>query len=78
MKMVPDPSMDAEKKALIDSIAKIITPENFAEVATRESEDRGSSMRGGELGWFGKGQMVKPFEDATFALANAVFSRSTP
>ena len=74
MKMVPDPSMDAEKKALIDSIAKIITPENFAEVATRESEDRGSSMRGGELGWFGKGQMVKPFEDATFALAEGEIS----
>ena len=74
MKMVPDPAMDAEKKALIDSIAKIITPENFAEVATRESEDRGSSMRGGELGWFGKGQMVKPFEDATFALAEGQIS----
>ena len=74
MKMVPDPSMDAEKKALIDSIAKIITPENFAEIASRESEDRGSSMRGGELGWFGKGQMVKPFEDATFALAEGQIS----
>ena len=68
MKMVPDPTMDAEKKALIDSIARIVTPENFADVAARESEDRGSSVRGGELGWFGKGQMVKPFEDATFAL----------
>ena len=74
MKMVPDPTMDAEKKALIDSIAKIITPENFAEIASRESEDRGSSMRGGELGWFGKGQMVKPFEDATFALAEGQIS----
>ena len=74
MKMVPDPAMDAEKKALIDSIAKIITPENFAEIASRESEDRGSSMRGGELGWFGKGQMVKPFEDATFALAEGQIS----
>lgn len=74
MKMVPDPTMDAEKKALIDSIAKIITPENFAEIASRESEDRGSSMRGGELGWFGKGQMVKPFEDATFALSEGQIS----
>ena len=74
MKMVPDPTMDAEKKALIDSIARIVTPENFADVAARESEDRGSSVRGGELGWFGKGQMVKPFEDATFALAEGQIS----
>jgi len=74
MKMVPDANMDVEKKALIDSIAKIITPENFADVATRESDDRGSSMRGGELGWFGIGMMVKPFEEAAFALANGQIS----
>jgi len=53
---------------LIDSIAAVLTPENFAEVAQRESDDRGSSMRGGDLGWFSKGQMVTPFEDAAFAL----------
>ena len=71
MKMVPrneDEAFAQQKKALIDSIAKIVTPENFAEVAQRESEDRGSSIRGGELGWFGQGMMVKPFEDAAFAL----------
>lgn len=68
MKMVPVDSLDAEKKALIDSIAGIVTPETFAEVAQRESDDRGSSARGGELGWFGKGMMVKPFEDAAFSL----------
>ena len=69
MKMVPADSLNASKKALIDSIARILTPENFAEMAQRESDDRGSSMKGGELGWFGKGMMVKPFEDAVFALA---------
>ena len=71
MKMVPrgaGDSIAAVKKAEIDSIAKIVTAENFAEVAQRESEDRGSSIRGGELGWFGQGMMVKPFEDAAFAL----------
>ena len=69
MKMVPDNNLDAEKKALIDSIAAIVTPENFADLAQRESDDRGSSMRGGELGWFGKGMMVKPFEETAFSLA---------
>ena len=72
MKMTPrgegEDSIVAAKKVLIDSIAAIVTPENFGEVAKIESEDRGSSARGGDLGWFGKGMMVKPFEDAAFAL----------
>ena len=68
MKMVPADSLDAIKKAQIDSIRAILTPENFAEIAKAESDDRGSSPRGGELGWFGKGMMVKPFEDAAFGM----------
>lgn len=78
MKMVPADSLDAIKKAQIDSIASELakaqkdhvqsTKEIFAEVAKRESDDRGSSARGGELGWFGKGMMVKPFEDAAFSM----------
>ena len=74
MKMVPADSLDAIKKAQIDSIAKIVTPENFAEVAKTESEDRGSSARGGELGWFGKGMMVKQFEEAAFSMQDGEIS----
>ena len=74
MKMVPADSLDAIKKALIDSIANIVTPENFAEVAQRESDDRGSSARGGSLGWFGKGMMVKQFEEAAFSMENGEIS----
>ena len=69
MKMVPSDTLNTKMKALIDSIAAIVTPENFADIAQRESDDRGSSMRGGELGWFGIGMMVKPFEEAAFNLA---------
>ena len=68
MKMVPADTLNASRKALIDSIAALVTPENFADMAKRESDDRGSSMRGGDLGWFGKGMMVKAFEDASFSL----------
>ena len=41
---------------------------DFAALAQANSEDRGSAVRGGELGWFGRGAMVQPFEDITFDL----------
>lgn len=78
MKMTPrgenEDSIIAAKKIVIDSIAAIVTAENFGEVAKIESEDRGSSARGGDLGWFGKGMMVKPFEDAAFSLETGQIS----
>jgi peptidyl-prolyl cis-trans isomerase D len=42
-------------------------PDQFAELAKQDSQDPGSADKGGDLGWFGRGQMVKSFEDAAFS-----------
>lgn len=47
--------------------AKLAEGADFGELATVSSIDNGSGALGGELGWFGLGMMVKPFEDAVVA-----------
>ena len=44
------------------------TPARFAELARTESQDPGSAAQDGSLGSFGRGMMVKPFEDAVFSM----------
>lgn len=43
-------------------------PSQFAELAKKHSQDPGSAANGGDLGMFGRGMMVKPFDDAVFKL----------
>lgn len=57
----------ASKQALADSLKTAIeNGSDFATLARVFSTDQGSAAQGGDLGWFSRGQMVKPFEDAAF------------
>lgn len=52
---------------LADSLKRLVQAgSNFAELATKYSEDTGSKEKGGDLGTFGRGVMVEPFENAAF------------
>jgi peptidyl-prolyl cis-trans isomerase D len=67
----PDAS-DAEKAAAKQKATALLAqaranPGAFAELAKANSQDTGSSAQGGDLGSFGRGTMIKPFEDAVFA-----------
>jgi peptidyl-prolyl cis-trans isomerase C len=54
-----------EAKAIVEELAG---GADFATIARERSKDPGSGQNGGDLGWFGTGMMVQPFEDAVVAL----------
>jgi peptidyl-prolyl cis-trans isomerase D len=63
----------AEEKAKARTTAtevleKARTGEDFAKLAETYSQDRATAAQGGDLGFFARGRMVKPFEEAAFAL----------
>lgn len=68
-----DTSKDAAL-AKINELKSKATIENFIDLVKENSTEPGAAQSGGDLGWFGQGQMVKPFEDAAFALSNGTIS----
>lgn len=60
--------VDSEEKAK-ELKAQIDGGADFGELAKANSSDTGSAVNGGDLGWFGLGMMVRPFEDAVVAAA---------
>ena len=70
-------SAEQEKiaKARIDSIYAVLkNGADFAQIAKAHSDDKGSAVRGGALGEFGKGMMIPDFEKAAYALKKGEMS----
>jgi len=70
---------EAEKKtarAKAEELLKLVKakPASFADVARKNSQDPGSAVKGGDLDFFGRGAMVKAFEDAAFSLKKSDIS----
>jgi len=62
----------AKAETLLAEVKK--TPASFPDLARKHSDDPGSAQRGGDLDYFGRGAMVKPFEDAAFGLKQGEIS----
>ena len=77
--LVPQKATEAqqqEAKRRIDSVYTALQAgANFEELAKQVSQDAGSAVRGGVLGWFSRHQMVKEFEDEAFALQPGKMSK---
>ncbi len=68
-KNAPDADVKAAQAKAEQILAQLkAAPGDFAKLAKQHSQDPGSGEKGGDLGFFGRGMMVKPFEDAAFSL----------
>jgi peptidyl-prolyl cis-trans isomerase D len=68
-KTAPAAERQAAKAKAESLLAEVLkAPDSFADVAKKNSQDPGSAAQGGDLDFFAKGAMVKPFEDAAYAM----------
>jgi len=71
------PASERQKaKARAEELLQLVrkSPDSFADVAKKNSQDTGSATKGGDLDFFARGAMVKPFEDAAFKMAKGEIS----
>ncbi|MFC0417397.1 peptidylprolyl isomerase [Cytobacillus solani] len=68
IKVDEDTTAEEAKKKIDEVKKKLNEGGKFEDLATEYSEDPGSAANGGDLGWFGAGQMVPEFEEAAYAL----------
>ena len=65
----------AARKKAEEILAKVkASPNDFAKLARENSKDPGSASQGGDLGFFGRGMMVKPFEETAYRLNSSEIS----
>jgi hypothetical protein len=70
----PQPMRDSIKARAQQVLQQARAGGDFAKLAAQHSEEPGAKERGGDLGYFGRGQMVQPFEEAAFALEKGQIS----
>lgn len=66
---------DAAKLRADSIYTALVKGANFADLARRFSDDKGSASRGGDISWVQKGQTVKEFEDVVFAMKKGELSK---
>jgi parvulin-like peptidyl-prolyl isomerase len=68
----------AARRRVAELRAQLLAGADFEELATKHSEDPSAASNRGRLGFIGRGQFVKPFEDAAFALSVGAISEPVP
>ncbi|MGD0120591.1 MAG: SurA N-terminal domain-containing protein, partial [Candidatus Binatus sp.] len=63
-----DKEKAAAKAKALDVLKQAQAGADFTKLAAKYSDDPSNKLQGGDLGTFGRGQMIKPFEDAVFAM----------